>query len=218
MCESLFTEAPGQKIAPDSAQSWSAPTPTTYIFNIRKGVKFWDGATMTSADVVYSLERNFVAANASIYAYEPAFADIKSVTATGPYTVKVTLKTANVTLVPEMASLGAAVVQKSFAQTAGFQLRHPRRQSDVHGAVQLESWSGSTSLEMVRNDSYWNKALTPKTGQDHLCVGLKTPARSRAPSRRGNSQVDSTSCRATSSRYRRRPTASCTSVHSPKPL
>jgi len=163
MCESLFKEVPGQRIAPDLAQSWSEPNPTTYIFDIRKGVKFWDGATMTSADVVYSLERNFVAANASIYAYEPVFADIKSITATGPYTVKVTLKTANVTLVPEMASLGAAVVQKSFAQAAGSNFGTPAGKVMCTGPYKLQSWSGSTSLEMVRNASYWNKALMPKT-------------------------------------------------------
>jgi len=43
MCESLFKEVPGQRIAPDLAQSWSEPNPTPYIFDIRKGVKFWDG-------------------------------------------------------------------------------------------------------------------------------------------------------------------------------
>lgn len=165
MCESLVTEAPGQKIAPDLAQSWSMPNPTTYIFNIRKGVTFWDGSPMTSADVVYSLERNFVPANASIYAYEPVFEDIKSVTATGPDTVKVTLKTPNVTLIPEMASLGAAVVQKSFAQKAGSNFGTPAGKVMCTGPYKLQSWNGSSSLVMVRNDSYWNKALMPKTAK-----------------------------------------------------
>lgn len=163
MCESLVVEAPGQKIEPDLATSWSEPNPTTYIFNIRKGVKFWNGQEMTSADVVYSLKRNFVLSNESIYAYEPAFADIKTITATGPYTVKVTLKAPNVTLVPEMASLGAAVVEQSFAEKAGTNFGTPEGKVMCTGPYELKSWNGDTSLTMVRNDDYWNKSLIPKT-------------------------------------------------------
>jgi peptide/nickel transport system substrate-binding protein len=163
MCESLFVEAPGQKIEPDLATSWSEPNSTTYIFTIRSGVKFWNGQEMTSADVVYSLKRNFVLSNGSIYAYEPAFADIKTITATGPYTVKVTLKVPNVTLVPEMASLGAAIVEQSFAEKAGSNFGTPEGKVMCTGPYELKSWNGDTSLTMVRNPNYWNKSLTPKT-------------------------------------------------------
>jgi peptide/nickel transport system substrate-binding protein len=165
MCESLVTEAPGQKIVANLATSWTQPNSTTVIFNIRRGVKFWDGTTMTSADVAYSLKRNFVTANASIYAYEPSFQNIKSITATGPYTVKVTLKTPNVTFIPEMASLGGAVVEKAFAQKAGSNFGTPQGKVMCTGPYELQSWNGSTSLVVVKNKNYWNKTLEPKTSK-----------------------------------------------------
>ena len=163
MCESLVAEVPGQKIVPDLATSWSQPSPTTVVFNIRHGVKFWDGTPMTSADVVYSLDRNFVTANESIYAYEPAFEDIKSVTATGPYTVTVTLKTPNVTFVPEMASLGGAIVEKAFTQKAGTNFGTPAGKVMCTGPYKLQSWNGNSSLTMVRNTDYWNTSGLAKT-------------------------------------------------------
>lgn len=163
MCESLVAEVPGQKIVPDLATSWSQPSPTTVVFNIRHGVKFWDGTPMTSADVVYSLDRNFVTANESIYAYEPAFEDIKAVTATGPYTVTVTLKTPNVTFVPEMASLGGAIVEKAFTQKAGTNFGTPAGKVMCTGPYELQSWNGNSSLTMVRNTGYWNTSGLAKT-------------------------------------------------------
>ena len=42
-------------IQPDLASSFSIPNPTTYVYNLRHGVKFWDGHPLTSADVIYSL-------------------------------------------------------------------------------------------------------------------------------------------------------------------
>src|SRR5690242_18291485 len=37
------------------AKSVSHPNATTYVYHLRHGVKFWDGAAMTAGDVVYAL-------------------------------------------------------------------------------------------------------------------------------------------------------------------
>jgi peptide/nickel transport system substrate-binding protein len=158
LCEPLVKEVPGQTTVPNLATSWSQPNPLTVIMNIRRGVKFWDGTPMTSADVVYSLQRNFVAANASIY-------DVKSITATGPYTVKVTMKAPNLTFIPELGSLGGSVVEKAFTIRAAANFGTPQGKVMCTGPFKLKSWNASSSLVMVRNDSYWNKSLMPKTKQ-----------------------------------------------------
>ena len=42
------------EIVPDLALSWDTPDPRTYVFHLRKDVKFHDGRTLTSKDVVFT--------------------------------------------------------------------------------------------------------------------------------------------------------------------
>ncbi|HYV79423.1 MAG TPA: ABC transporter substrate-binding protein, partial [Streptosporangiaceae bacterium] len=57
MCESLLRQAPDGALQPGLA-TVANPSPTTMVFTLRPGVKFWDGHPVTPADVVYSLDRN----------------------------------------------------------------------------------------------------------------------------------------------------------------
>ncbi len=44
-------------VVPDLAESWDIPNNLTYVFHLRKGVKFHNGREMTADDVQYSLQR-----------------------------------------------------------------------------------------------------------------------------------------------------------------
>ncbi len=162
MCESLFKELPGQKTVGNLASSYTQPNPLTVVLNLRKNVKFWDGKPMTSADVVYSLKRNFVTANASIYAYTTAFEEVKSITAHGPYSVTVTFKAPNLTFIPELASLGGAIVEQAATVKSGANFGTPQGTLQCTGPFKLSSWNGSSSLVMVKNTHYWNTAAAAK--------------------------------------------------------
>lgn len=76
------------KIIPDLATSWEATTPTTWIFNLRKGVKFHDGSAFTAEDVKFSLER---AAHKSSD-YKPYVSTITDIEILNPHKIKITTK------------------------------------------------------------------------------------------------------------------------------
>ncbi|HEY7790440.1 MAG TPA: ABC transporter substrate-binding protein [Vicinamibacterales bacterium] len=44
------------RVVPGLAESWTTPTPTTYVVKLRHGVRFQDGHELTSADVVYTFQ------------------------------------------------------------------------------------------------------------------------------------------------------------------
>ena len=53
--EALVTRGLDMKIGPQLATKWKAVNPTTWYFYLREDVKFSDGTSMTSDDVVFSI-------------------------------------------------------------------------------------------------------------------------------------------------------------------
>lgn len=53
---SLFLIGPDSEPEPDLVKTWSQPSPTTYRFILKSGVKFSDGRELTARDVAYTLD------------------------------------------------------------------------------------------------------------------------------------------------------------------
>jgi peptide/nickel transport system substrate-binding protein len=91
----LVRFAPGsadpKTLEPDLASSWEVSSDKKiWTFHLRHGVKFHgDWGELTSADVVYSLQR---AADPSKSSFAANYAVIDKIEATDPYTVRITLK------------------------------------------------------------------------------------------------------------------------------
>ena len=68
--------------------------------------------------------------------YGATFTRVKSIEATGPNEVTITLKEPDYWLPGELASTPGWIVEKAFAEAAGRELRHARRRHDVHRALQ----------------------------------------------------------------------------------
>jgi len=55
--ESLVMRGKQLEILPALAESWKQMSPTVWVFNLRKGVKWQDGSDFTADDVVFSIKR-----------------------------------------------------------------------------------------------------------------------------------------------------------------
>lgn len=78
------------KLKPAMAESWENPDPQTYIFHLRKGVKFHHGDVMTSEDAKFSHERNFGTKPAA--PYKSWLAMVASVDTPDEFTIRYKLK------------------------------------------------------------------------------------------------------------------------------
>ncbi len=89
MYDSLLEWDKDLVIQPALAESYETPDDLTYIFHLRKGVMFHNGAEMTSADVKYSLD--LAIAPPEPGAAVPFLGNIASVDVVDDYTVKLTM-------------------------------------------------------------------------------------------------------------------------------
>lgn len=158
MCESLLHQAPDGSIGPGLA-TLTTPDPTTLVFTLRPGVKFWDGNPVTPADVVYSLERNMDPKVGGFYG--AVFSRVQSVKATGSDQVTVTLKQPDYWLPGELSSMAGIVFEKSFTEKEGKNYGTPSGSIMGTGAYMFKSWSPGTGVVAVRNPNYWDPSVHP---------------------------------------------------------
>jgi peptide/nickel transport system substrate-binding protein len=169
MCESLLVQAPDGSLHPGLA-TVSNPSPTTMVFTLRPGVKFWDGHAVTSADVVYSLDRNTDPKLGGFYPL--VFSRVKSIQATGPTQVTITLKQPDYWLQGELASMPGIVIEKSYAQKQGKNYGTPSGGIMCTGAYEFKSWKPGVGVTAVANPHYWNTKVKSPLVQQILLKGV----------------------------------------------
>jgi peptide/nickel transport system substrate-binding protein len=162
MCESLLRQAPDGSLQPGLA-TVSNPNPTTMVFTLRPGVKFWDGHPVTSADVVYSLDRQMNPKFGGYYV--PVFNRVSSITATSPTQVTIKLKQPDYWLEGELSSMPGIIIEKSFAEKQGKNYGTPAGSIMCTGAYMLKSWNPGVGVVAVRNPHYWNPSVHPLVDQ-----------------------------------------------------
>jgi peptide/nickel transport system substrate-binding protein len=157
MCDSLLRLTPGFAIKPGLATSYSHPSPTTWVYQLRKGVRFWDGRPLTAEDAAYSLQRNMDPKAGSFWGYY--FRNVKRIAATGPLQVTVTLTRPDHLFHEMLATAAGAVSEKRFTQAAGKDYGTPQKGVMCTGPFKFANWSSGESIRLVRNDAYWDPAL-----------------------------------------------------------
>ena len=147
-----YTNPQGQ-LVPVLATSWKPNADATvWTFQIRKGVKFHNGQTMTAKDVVASMKQ-YVGAKASNAGLSPFF-DAAGVSAKGNYTVVFKLKSP-IGVFPYLLSQTTyqAIIQPaSIAANPGTWVKSGMIGT---GAFKVTNYVDKKSATLVRNPSYW---------------------------------------------------------------
>ncbi|WP_050513230.1 ABC transporter substrate-binding protein [Streptomyces sp. JS01] len=160
VCESLMRWTPGLTVEPGLARKASNPDPTTWVYDLRAGVRFHDGRTMTADDVVHSLGRQRNPDNAAAWAQ--VFQNVTAVTKTGPLQVTVKLKKPDSQFPQYMATAAGVVASKAGVEKAGRDYGTTGGLA-CSGPFELGAWHKGQSIELDRFDGYWGTRA--KAGQ-----------------------------------------------------
>ena len=144
-------------IEPHLAESWERPNDTTYIFKLRKGVRFHakppvNGREMTAEDVVFTFQRALTIKGNPIRA---AFEEIDKVEALDRHTVRFTMKEPFAWFLESPALAG--ILPKEAADKDGF-FKSPETVIGT-GPWMLERYEPNVRLSFVRNPHYFQPGL-----------------------------------------------------------
>ena len=137
---------------------------TTWTFQLRKA-KFHNGNTLTSADVVYSLQRLLNPAVASpIYATLSPLLDPSGIVAVGPSTVKITLKQPSGLLPVLLSTRFALIIPNGATKTTGIGT----------GPFMVKSFAPGQNFSLSRWGGYWRHGLPYLAGVTGVVVTDQT--------------------------------------------
>ena len=146
---SLVARDAKMKVIPDLAQSWDMPDPLTYIFHLRRGVKFHDGRPLTSADVKFTLDS--ILSGATKTTKRQAYKLVTSVEAPDDDTVVIRLSEPYASLLWNLTAPGIGIVPRgSGAEMA----QHPIGT----GPFRFVSASTDEDIVLERNENYFGGA------------------------------------------------------------
>jgi peptide/nickel transport system substrate-binding protein len=160
--EPLVTYDKDLKLAPALAVKWENPSPTKWIFHLRKGVKFHGGEPFTADDVVFSWKRSLTPGS-DMKGYGSLATDVKKL---DDYTVEVTTPEPNPILPRDWVFL--YMMSKSWAEkhhtteatnVKGGGDNYANMHEDGTGPFVVTSRQPDVKTTLKRFDGYWNKNM-----------------------------------------------------------
>lgn len=163
VCESLLRWNADLSVSPGLAEKYANPTPTTWVYSIRSGVTFHDGAPLTAADVVASLSRHLDESVGSFWT--TVFTNVASVKQTGDMEVTVTTKIPDSQFNLAMAAAPGVIESAATLAKGGADYGNARTGVNCTGPFSFGTWESGKSITFKRYDRYWDKDLMAKSNQ-----------------------------------------------------
>lgn len=165
------------QIVPALATKWTFVTPTQLRFELRKGVKFHDGAPFTADDVVFSITRTMTPPSNLTSAVQ----SVKEAKKVDDYTVDLILKGPSPVVLREITE--ARIMNKAWAEknnatkAQDYKAKEENfasRNANGTGPFMLVAWQPDTKTTLKKNPGWWDK---PKGNIDEVVF---TPIKSAA--------------------------------------
>ncbi|MGF9798580.1 ABC transporter substrate-binding protein [Brevibacillus agri] len=157
--EGLLKFDENSKLAPNLAEKWENPDPTTYIYHIRKDVKFQDGTPMTVDDVIFSMERTRDPKTASYLGW--MYGNVDKIEKVDDDTVKVTLKQPDALWRYVLATTAGHIISKAYYEKHKDAFGKPDGGVMGTGPFKYVSWQTGSTIELAKNEYYWDKSGGP---------------------------------------------------------
>jgi peptide/nickel transport system substrate-binding protein len=154
---------PDLSIAPELADSWEiSQDGLTYTFKLHQGVKFHNGREVVANDVKYSYERLVDPATASTSAAD--LASMASVEAPDEYTVVLTLKAPDASILSNLAGASTIIIPKEVVDENG----DLSQVAVGSGPFVFKEYVPNTKVTLEKNPDYFEKGLPHLDGVDLL--------------------------------------------------
>jgi ABC-type transport system substrate-binding protein len=179
MFDNLLRRSPldgGREIIPDLAYKWDmSKDGLTYTFHLRDGVKFHDGALLTSEDVKATFDHIISPPKGILSPRKGVFDAVTDVKAVDPLTVQLILKAPRGFLPDAIASGWNVIVRKKTLEDNQFDLKKVKGYPGT-GPFIFESYQPGQVWKMRKNPNYWNPELPYLDGlvMNHLPIGPAT--------------------------------------------
>jgi peptide/nickel transport system substrate-binding protein len=140
----------------DLAESWEQADDTTYIFKLRRGVKFHNvppanGRELTAQDVVWSFNRQVGEKLNASY-----LGSLQKFEATDNYTLRVTIPKPDADFLATFADFHNVILNKESVEAKGDLKEGPLIGT---GAFVFEKWDKNSVMTFNRNSDYFDKSL-----------------------------------------------------------
>jgi peptide/nickel transport system substrate-binding protein len=149
--DTLMKFGPQGQVEPNLATSVTRPNSVTYVYHLRHGVTFWNGDPLTAADVAYSMNHERAPGSQVGFTY----ASVRSITATDPSTVTVTLTHPDATWQYTAAEYNSAIFEKKFAQAHPGTFGGSQTLIMGSGPWEVKSFDPTKGAALTANPHWW---------------------------------------------------------------
>lgn len=178
VCESLLRLNNDMSISPGLATKYENPTPTSWVYTIREGVKFHDGSTLNADDVVASMNRHLDPDIGSFW--YSIYQNVDSIEKTAANQVTVTTKIPDALFNEAMSGAAGVIESAATLKKLGSDYGNSTGGLNCTGPFEFEKWKSGESISFTRFDGYWDAELKAKAKSLEFVVMTDPVARVNA--------------------------------------